>query len=143
MPKKWFVIILLQRVLRCIYAGGLGLCYLCSPDSGIFQVLDCNLTALLTLGLALIYSKGIKMPADGTQEYGASFPGCVSPVKRGGVYHKWLPLCCSLYRLFFSAFFWHGSLCTEQRQNKHVKQQALLGGLCALLISILFSSLWV
>lgn len=40
-----------------------------------FQVLDCNLTALLTLGLGLIYSREIKMPVDGTQEYGASFSG--------------------------------------------------------------------
>jgi len=69
------MIILLQHVLRCIYARGLGWGYLCSSDSGIFQVLDCNLTALLALGLALIYSKEIKMPVDGTQEYGASFLG--------------------------------------------------------------------
>lgn len=41
------------------------------------------------------------MPADGTQEYGASFPGCVRPVRRGGVYHKWLPLRSPLYWLFF------------------------------------------
>lgn len=46
------MMILLQRVLRCIYAMGLGRGYLCRPDSGIFQVLDCNLAALLTLGLA-------------------------------------------------------------------------------------------
>lgn len=69
------MIILLQRVLRCVCARRLHFGYVSGPDSGIFQVLVCNLTALLTLGFASMYSKEIKMPVDGTQEYEASFLG--------------------------------------------------------------------